>query len=178
MPNGSRSKLKSSSLTPAMIAIGSVAPVLSSQAVAPFGNLMTAWPEYMVDALQRSVLFLDLMRQRGNEEIEITSRPLATVLRFDHEVLMDGGSLPRPINYSLAHRAAGRGRDRSAQTAGRGGRPPSWSGGPRISAADSRVSVRVIPANEELMIAQHTHALLFPQMEASASRRKSGHDRH
>ena len=30
-------------------------------------------------------LFLDLPRQRGNEEIEITSRPTANVLRFDHE---------------------------------------------------------------------------------------------
>ena len=37
------------------------------------GNVMNAWPEYMVDALQRSVLFLDLLRQRGDEEIEITS---------------------------------------------------------------------------------------------------------
>ena len=65
-------------------------------------NVMTAWPEYMVDAFQRSVLFLDLLRQRGNEEIEITSRPMATVLRFGHEVLMDGRSLPRPINYALS----------------------------------------------------------------------------
>lgn len=65
------------------------------------GNLMTSWPEYMIDALRRSVLFLDLLRQRGNEEIEITSRPMATVLRFDHEELMSGRSLPRPINYSL-----------------------------------------------------------------------------
>ena len=63
---------------------------------------MTSWPEYMVDAFQRSVLFLDLLRQRGNEEIEITSRPMATVLRFDHEVLMSGRSLPRPINYALS----------------------------------------------------------------------------
>ena len=44
------------------------------------GNFVTAWPEYMVDAFQRNVLFLDLLRQRGNEEIEITSRPMATVL--------------------------------------------------------------------------------------------------
>jgi acetate kinase len=36
------------------------------------------------------------------------------------------------------------------------------SGGPRISAPDSRVSVWVIPANEELMIAQHTLALISP----------------
>ena len=36
------------------------------------------------------------------------------------------------------------------------------SGGPRISTPDSRVSVWVIPTNEELMIAQHTLAILRP----------------
>ncbi len=36
------------------------------------------------------------------------------------------------------------------------------SGGPRISAADSSASVWVIPTNEELMIAQHTLALVCP----------------
>lgn len=66
------------------------------------GNMMSAWPEYVVDALQCSVLFLDLLRQRGNEEIEITSRPSATVLNFQHEVLMDGRSLSRPMNYTLS----------------------------------------------------------------------------
>jgi hypothetical protein len=65
-------------------------------------NPLAAWPEYLVDAFQRSVLFFDVLRQRGNEQIEITSRPMATVLRFDHEVLMSGHSLPRPINYSLS----------------------------------------------------------------------------
>ncbi len=58
-------------------------------------------PDYMIDAVQRSALFLDLLRQRGNEEVEITSRPLATVLRYDHEAVIEGLSLPRPINYSL-----------------------------------------------------------------------------
>jgi hypothetical protein len=67
-----------------------------------FGNVMMAWPQYMVDAFQRGVLFLDLLRERGNEEIEITLRPLATVLRFGHKVLMDGRLLPRPINYALS----------------------------------------------------------------------------
>ena len=43
------------------------------------------------------------------------------------------------------------------------------SGGPRISAPDSKVSVWVIPTNEELMIAQHTRALIFPGIEAGAS---------
>jgi acetate kinase len=36
------------------------------------------------------------------------------------------------------------------------------AGAPRISTADSRVSVWVIPTNEELMIAQHTLALVRP----------------
>jgi hypothetical protein len=65
------------------------------------GQAMKTWPDYTVDAFQRSVLFLDLLRRRGNEEIEVTSRPLATVLSFGHEVLIDG-SLPRPINYTLS----------------------------------------------------------------------------
>ena len=34
--------------------------------------------------------------------------------------------------------------------------------GPRISTADSRVSVWVIPTDEELMIAHHTLALVRP----------------
>ena len=40
--------------------------------------------------------------------------------------------------------------------------PANASGGPRISAPDSGVSVWVIPTNEELMIAQHTLALVRP----------------
>ena len=77
-------------------------PTLRNPFETASGNITTAWPEYLVDAFQRSVLFLDLMRQRGNEEIEITSRPMATVLSFSHEVLMDGRSLPRPMNYTLS----------------------------------------------------------------------------
>ncbi len=38
------------------------------------------------------------------------------------------------------------------------------SGGPRISATDSGVSVWVIPTDEELMIAQHTLALIRPSL--------------
>lgn len=45
---------------------------------------------------QRSVLFLDVLRQRGNEQGVVTARPMATVLRFEHELLLSGRSLPRP----------------------------------------------------------------------------------
>ena len=41
-------------------------------------------------------------------------------------------------------------------------KPANASGGPRISAADSSISVWVIPTNEELMIARHTLALIRP----------------
>lgn len=67
----------------------------------PLGSGALAGPQYLVDLLQRSVLFLDLLRQRGNEEADITSRPLATVLRYKHELLMSGLTLKRPMNYSL-----------------------------------------------------------------------------
>jgi acetate kinase len=33
------------------------------------------------------------------------------------------------------------------------------AGGPRISRSDSRIAAWVIPTNEELMIARHTHRL-------------------
>jgi hypothetical protein len=83
-------------------AVGLEVPSLPSSATSSSGDLVTAWPEYIVDAFQRSVLFFELLRQRGNDEIEITSRPMATVLSFGHDVLIDGRSLPRPINYTLS----------------------------------------------------------------------------
>ena len=47
-------------------------------------DVLTAWPDYLVDALQRNILFLELLRQRGNQQAEITAQPMATVLRFEH----------------------------------------------------------------------------------------------
>jgi hypothetical protein len=67
----------------------------------PSLGLASAWSDYMTDACQRSVLFLDLLRRRGDEQVKITAEPMATVLSFDHELVMSGKSLWRPINYSL-----------------------------------------------------------------------------
>jgi hypothetical protein len=66
------------------------------------GAITKDWLEYVTDAYQRGVLFLDLLRRRGNEEEEITAQPMATVLHFDHEVLMSGRSFRRPINFALS----------------------------------------------------------------------------
>ena len=63
---------------------------------------VTALKDYVADAAERSVLLMDILRERGNEQADMTSRPLATVLTFGHEILVSGKGLKRPINYSLA----------------------------------------------------------------------------
>src|SRR5215472_1295976 len=57
--------------------------------------------DYWVDACQRSILLLDVLRQRGNNCIEHNSRNAPNVLSFDAELVLDGRSLPRPVNYGL-----------------------------------------------------------------------------
>jgi pimeloyl-ACP methyl ester carboxylesterase len=61
----------------------------------------TAWPAYVTDALQRSVLFWDTMRQRGNNFLEHERAGKPPVLAFDYEMLVDGRKLARPVNYAL-----------------------------------------------------------------------------
>ena len=57
--------------------------------------------EYWVDAWQRSILLLDVLRQRGNNYLEHNARKAPHVLSFDAELVLDGRSLPRPVNYAL-----------------------------------------------------------------------------
>src|SRR5262249_4953995 len=58
--------------------------------------------DYMVDAFQRSILFLDVMRQRGNQYREPLAETVPHVLTYDVELVLDGRSLERPVNYALA----------------------------------------------------------------------------
>ena len=58
-------------------------------------------PDYWIDAWQRSILFLDVLRQRGNIAREHNARAVPNVLSFDAEVLIDGRTLARPVNYGL-----------------------------------------------------------------------------
>ncbi|HWT10401.1 MAG TPA: DUF3141 domain-containing protein [Roseomonas sp.] len=60
------------------------------------------WAAYAVDAWQRSVLFLDVLRQRGNAFLEREDDAMRNVLSFGFEVVMDGRDLPRPVNYWMA----------------------------------------------------------------------------
>ena len=62
---------------------------------------MEAWSEYLVDSVQRAVLFWDVMRKRGDIFLENTARGEPPVLIFDYDVLIDGRTLDRPCNYAL-----------------------------------------------------------------------------
>ncbi|HEY3099299.1 MAG TPA: DUF3141 domain-containing protein, partial [Methylomirabilota bacterium] len=59
-----------------------------------------AW-EYWVDAWQRTILFWDVMRQRGNTFLEHEERGQPPLLIFEHEIVVDGRTLERPVNYFL-----------------------------------------------------------------------------
>ena len=66
-----------------------------------FGPFATAL-EYIADAAQRSVLFLDVMRQRGNQYREHLAETAPHVLEYKVELVLDGRSFDRPVNYALA----------------------------------------------------------------------------
>src|ERR1700753_287180 len=80
-----------------------------SRVAAKAANLPSPWPmpgandllDYWVDAWQRSVLLLDVLRQRGNNSREHHAGPVPNVLRFDGELIINVRALPRPMNYGL-----------------------------------------------------------------------------
>lgn len=69
----------------------------ASPGIADLGPLAEAW----VDAWQRSVLFLDTLRRRGNQYLEHVARPTPHVLSFEGRLVVDGRRLDRPVNYGL-----------------------------------------------------------------------------
>jgi tellurite resistance protein len=56
---------------------------------------------YTVDAVQRSILFTDIIRKRGNMYLEHVAAGQPPVLVFDYEMVMDGRTLERPVNYAM-----------------------------------------------------------------------------
>ncbi len=67
----------------------------------PFAMFAPAM-EFMVDTAQRSILFWDVMRQRGNQYREHMAETAPHVLEYEVELVMDGRTLERPVNYVLA----------------------------------------------------------------------------
>jgi pimeloyl-ACP methyl ester carboxylesterase len=75
-------------------------PDLNKPETLPF-NMFGPAVEYLVDAAQRSVLFWDVMRQRGNQYREHLEETAPHVLDYEVELLVDGRKLDRPVNYAL-----------------------------------------------------------------------------
>lgn len=67
------------------------------------------WHDYFTDLGQRSVLFWDTLRQRGDNTLAHERAGYPLLLKFNHETLVDGADLPRPVNYSLLQILAGPG---------------------------------------------------------------------
>ena len=66
----------------------------------PIESSNPAW-EYMVDVAQRSVLFWDVMRQRGKQYREHMAQAVPHVLHYDVELVVDGRTLEPQVNYGL-----------------------------------------------------------------------------
>jgi pimeloyl-ACP methyl ester carboxylesterase len=74
---------------------------LSGMPQPDFGQVWIQATEYLTDFAQRSLLFLDVMRQRENERLERGKSIAPHVLNFDFKLLLDGRTLTRPVNYGL-----------------------------------------------------------------------------
>ena len=65
--------------------------------------LLTGGPlgEYMTDALQRTVLFWDVLRLRSEQYYAQKNKEVPHVLSFDAELVLDARTFERPANYLL-----------------------------------------------------------------------------
>jgi pimeloyl-ACP methyl ester carboxylesterase len=64
-------------------------------------GLVASAVEYMMDAGQRSVLFLDVLRRRGDQYREHIAQTAPHVLQYAAELIVDGRKLDEPVNYAL-----------------------------------------------------------------------------
>lgn len=68
----------------------------------PFNGIVKEAYDYIVDSAQRSVLFMDILRKRGNTYIQHLDEQQPPVLVFKYEILLDARDFERPANYALA----------------------------------------------------------------------------
>ena len=73
---------------------------LASLAANPF-SFCQETVDYWVDAWQRSVLFVDVLRQRSNAHLAHERNESPSVLHFEFEMVLDGRKFVNPVNYHL-----------------------------------------------------------------------------
>jgi pimeloyl-ACP methyl ester carboxylesterase len=57
--------------------------------------------DYWVDGWQRTILFWDVLRQRSDQYYAQKAKTVPHVLSFEHELVLDGRTFARPVNYGL-----------------------------------------------------------------------------
>jgi pimeloyl-ACP methyl ester carboxylesterase len=62
---------------------------------------LVALTDYLMDAGQRTILFWDTIRQRGNQFHQHMDRKAPHVLNYKWEMIINGRTLPEPVNYGL-----------------------------------------------------------------------------
>src|SRR5688572_7606417 len=72
----------------------------AAQPLTPWAFWQSSY-EYALDFAQRSVLFWDTLRQRGNAFVEHEREGKPPLLHFEHEPVLDGRTLARPVNYAI-----------------------------------------------------------------------------
>jgi pimeloyl-ACP methyl ester carboxylesterase len=88
-------KTHAEQLAARMAEIDALAPELSGD------NAAEAFGAYVGDVMQRSVLFLDLLRERGNSFVQREKDGFKPVLAFDYDIVVDGRKLGKPVNYAV-----------------------------------------------------------------------------
>ena len=126
-----------------------------------YSRLWTDAASYWTDAWQRSVLYLDVMRQRSDQYYEQKAKKAPHVLSFDAELVLDGRTLREAGQLPAgAHQPAG-GRDgRSAEAA------RSWWS---IRAPGTGPGIGGFKADSEIGVAmQRRPSLLLRRLHARA----------
>ncbi len=57
--------------------------------------------EYLVDSLQRSIIFTDILRKRGNNYIKHIRSGQPPVLTYNYEMILNAKNFEHPANYAL-----------------------------------------------------------------------------
>ncbi len=87
---------------PALPGPASLLPAQAGLSALFQGAALIAWSaEYLVDAAQRTVLFWDVLRRRGNQYFEHKAMPVPHVLSFEARLVHDARAFEPPVNYLL-----------------------------------------------------------------------------
>jgi hypothetical protein len=85
---------------PAAAASAAMAALPSAAGAGAASVFASAW-EYQMDFWQRSVLFLDILRERGENMVAHEQAGLAPLLDFKYDKILDARQFTHPANYAL-----------------------------------------------------------------------------